>query len=186
MAVQGNIAKPAGNRAIPSPGCRIGAGVSAPAPTSTPSPAPAKSPDAPVPPPKAAPKTVKTPTAKAVAPVAPPPPQRVLPKRRVAAPVQPEVEIESDAQGQPEETPVVQEDQPIEPEVPTGSGIVQPLNESTRAAPVIDTPPSETESGKRFICAADGKPFNFRSELERHVRRNYPEMYDQLMAPYPP
>ncbi len=99
-----------------------------------------------------------------------------MPKKRVAAPLAPPPEVEI----QKAESPLEQ------PENPPGSGIVEPLDETSMAAPVLDAPPQETESGKRFICAADGKPFSYRSELERHVKRNFPEMYDQLMAPYPP
>jgi hypothetical protein len=51
-------------------------------------------------------------------------------------------------------------------------------------APVLDSPTS-VEPATRFICAADGKPFAYRSELERHVKRNYPDMYEELMMPYP-
>jgi len=104
-----------------------------------------------------------------------PPAQRIILKRRVAAPIEPPPEAE--AQGA--ETP------PEEPENQPGSCIIEPLDETSMPAPVLDPPPSTTESGKRFICAADGKPFNYRSELERHVKRNFPEVYDQLMAPYP-
>lgn len=66
------------------------------------------------------------------------------------------------------------------------SGVIQPLEESTMPEPVLETPPQE-ESGKRFICAADGKAFNFRSELERYVKRKYPgPVAEQLMRAYPP
>lgn len=111
-----------------------------------------------------------------------PPAQRVLPKKRIAAPIQtppePEVEVQ-------EQEAVDAEVQAEPEEAAPGSGIIQPLDEGSMPAPVLDAPPTEAESGKRFVCAADGKPFNFRSELERHVRRNFPEMYEELMTPYP-
>jgi hypothetical protein len=111
--------------------------------------------------------------------------QKVTPKHRIAAPVEPEPEPEIEAA--PEETQVEQTEQVEQAqEVEAGSGIVQPLDESASQPPVMETPPVDEETGKRFICAADGRPFKHRSELERHVKRNYPDMLDQLMAPYPP
>ena len=118
-----------------------------------------------------------------VKPITPAPaPQRVVPRRRVAAPVQPPPELESQSSQEAPPTEVETE----QPEIERGSGIVEPLDESSMPAPVLDPPPTEPETGKRFVCAADGKPFSFRSELERHVKRNFPEMYAELMAPYPP
>lgn len=65
------------------------------------------------------------------------------------------------------------------------SGVIQPI-ESGLPDPVMETPPTQG-TGRRFICAADGRSFNYRSELERHVQRKYPkDMAEQLMRPYPP
>lgn len=44
--------------------------------------------------------------------------------------------------------------------------------------------PAPTTKG-RFICGADGRRFDYRSQLEQHVRRKYPKMVDELLKPYP-
>jgi hypothetical protein len=37
----------------------------------------------------------------------------------------------------------------------------------------------------KFVCAADGKTFSYRSHLKKHVLRKYKDRVDELMAPYP-
>jgi hypothetical protein len=59
-----------------------------------------------------------------------------------------------------------------------------PADEAQEQATEVETTPAEQEG--RYVCAADGKPFKFRSELKRHIDRNFPQMAEQLMAPYPP
>jgi hypothetical protein len=103
-------------------------------------------------------------------------------RRRVAAPVKVEPTpppVQEAAEDHAQE--VTAEIEEIEP----GSGIVQPLDDVSLPAPNLDEP-APAEDGKRFICAADGQAFQYRSQLDRHVKRNYPQMYDELMAPYPP
>ena len=94
-------------------------------------------------------------------------PQRVLP-RRVAS-----VVVQDPPAGQPEDT----------------SGTLQPLQEGeVMPEPTLDAPqatPQAEASGRRFVCGADGKSFKYRSELERYVRRKFPQMLDELMRPYP-
>jgi hypothetical protein len=45
--------------------------------------------------------------------------------------------------------------------------------------------PPAAAPAPRFVCAADGAGFQFRSALERHVRGKYPAKFDELMAAYP-
>jgi hypothetical protein len=105
--------------------------------------------------------------------------QRILPRRRAAVvEEQPEQEEAQPEQETQSETALDQGDD-------SQSGVIQPLNESVMQ-PVLETPPAQA-SGRRFVCAADGKAFGFRSELARHVERKYsPEVAAQLMKPYPP
>lgn len=153
----------------------------------SPSPVPIKAPEAPT----------------SIAPVAPAPPPATAPvpkplpepksktkrtapqaqKRKVATVVQPEqpsapVKVSPVAE-------VKQETDSLTEEITPGSGVVQALDETPLPPPVLDPPPAN-EEGKRFICAADGLAFPYRSELERHVKRKFPAMYQELMAPYPP
>ncbi len=78
--------------------------------------------------------------------------------------------------------PVVQkvvaaaEPETVEEEAPAEEAPTEAVEEAAEA-------PAEQEG--RFVCAADGKPFKFRSDLLRHVQRNYPDMAEQLMQPYP-
>jgi hypothetical protein len=95
------------------------------------------------------------------------------PAVRVASPVELEAPVE--VQEAPAQEPM---------EEAAGSGIVEPLHESNSAPSVPEAPPV-TDSGKRFVCAADGKAFPYRSELERYVKRKYPEMAEEFMKPYP-
>jgi hypothetical protein len=124
--------------------------------------------------PQAKPSAVKvTPTRRVAAPVAPPPPTQPV----AIEPMTEEEEVVTDQ-------PLVDEANPEETtEVEPGSGVVQPLDES-QESPIADTPPPDAR-GRKFICAADGKGFNHRSELERHVTRHYPDMLEVYMAPYP-
>lgn len=141
------------------------------APTQTPvaiTPAPAPAPA------KTQPKLVET---KAPTTTLPKPP----PRRRLAAPIKAtpapppppaedtdELEVAEVAEG------------PVEP----NSGVIQSMGDEVEEN-VANTPPEHEETGKRYICGADGKPFVYRSELERYVKRRYPSMYDDLMKPYP-
>lgn len=105
---------------------------------------------------------------------------KIAPARRVATPVEPEQPpIEEAQEVEPEDT-----EKAVGQDSERGNGVVEALDESVQESPVVQEHAPD-EEGKRFICATDGKPFKFRSELERHVRRNYPEMQDELMAPYP-
>ena len=52
-------------------------------------------------------------------------------------------------------------------------------------APEAPRPLSTSHGEKRFICPIDGKGFNFRSELQRHMTRRYPEQVAEVMAKYP-
>lgn len=107
-------------------------------------------------------------------------PQRVLP-RRVAAVVVQEPAPAAVEGAEPELDP---EDQ---------GGMLQPITEGEgMPEPTLDDPQvnaagsGEGGETKRFVCAADGKPFKYRSELERYVKRKYPNMLVDLMKPYPP
>lgn len=120
-------------------------------------------------------------------------PKRVLPVRAPVEPApEPEPEPEAEQEEAPQEEPQeegqeIAETAPAEEviEEETESGVVQPLDESE--PPVMEEPQSDPETGKRFICAADGKGFTYRSELERHVTRNFPQhMHKTLMQAYPP
>lgn len=123
---------------------------------------------------------VKPKTAKTKAP-AKPSAVKVTPARRVAAPVAPPPPVAPVTIQPAESVAETENSEEVEP----GSGIVQPLDESVQESPVMESPAS-TEDGKSFICAADGKPFRYRSELLRHVERNFPDMVEVYMAPYPP
>jgi len=59
-----------------------------------------------------------------------------------------------------------------------------PISESM-PDPTLESPPTD-QPEKRFVCAADGRGFKFRSELLRYVKAKYPSMTDDLMGPYPP
>lgn len=37
----------------------------------------------------------------------------------------------------------------------------------------------------KFVCAADDRKFHYRSHLDRHVKRKYPDRHEELMAKYP-
>jgi len=59
-------------------------------------------------------------------------------------------------------------------------------------APDLGEPVEATESSKpvsehskRFICSMDGKRFQYRSELDRYVKRVYPDNAAELLLPYP-
>jgi hypothetical protein len=147
-------------------------------------PVPLKAPDSPTAFTGSAPAPAAPPKAKQVKPKAPAKPSavKVTPARRVAAPVAPPPPVAPVAI-QPASA-VEESAEPVE-EVEPGSGVVQPLDESVQESPVMESP-ATTEDGKSFICAADGKPFKYRSELLRHVERNYPDMVEVYMAPYPP
>jgi hypothetical protein len=69
-------------------------------------------------------------------------------------------------------------------------------DEETTPEPVMETPapvqlaatksvPQPLPPRKKFVCAADGRTFDFRSQLEQHVVRKFPHMREQLLAPYP-
>jgi hypothetical protein len=66
-------------------------------------------------------------------------------------------------------------------------GTLQPLGEGeSMPEPTLDPPiVPGSEGGKRFVCAADGKSFRYRSQLDSHVHRKFPAMADDLMAAYP-
>lgn len=118
------------------------------------------------------------------------------PKRKVAAvvkkkaepapepeaPVEAEAPVEVIAESSPVEVPA--ETAPEESPAGAEEGVIQTMDESPADSEVAEAPPT-SEPGKRFVCAADGKSFPFRSDLERHVRRKYPQMEKALMAAYP-
>jgi len=121
-------------------------------------------------------------------------PKKVTPKRKVAAVVkkkstpapEPEAPVEEHAEVITEaQVEVPAEAAPEETGSEAGSGVIQSMDESPSESTVAETP-AEGEPGKHFVCAADGRSFPFRSDLERHVRRKYPQMEKALMAAYPP
>jgi hypothetical protein len=87
---------------------------------------------------------------------------------------------------------VVIEEQPAQEPAQAVERIEAQAEETTVEAPATIQPLDEAGSGPiseqegQFVCAADGKPFKFRSELDRYVRRKFPHMAEQLMQPYPP
>ncbi len=74
-----------------------------------------------------------------------------------------------------------------EPEVETTPvPVPEPVLEAPAPAPLATKPtPQPLPPRKKFICAADGRTFDFRSQLEQHVNRKFPHMRDQLLAAYP-
>ena len=62
---------------------------------------------------------------------------------------------------------------------------VEPVPESVDISPP-KAPPQPLPKRKKYICSADGRSFDFRSQLDQHVRRKYAHLYDDLMKPYPP
>lgn len=78
------------------------------------------------------------------------------------------------------------------PEPATDDAAADPGETSTDSLPepaLDDVPakpaPIPLPPRQKFICAADGRRFDYRSQLEVHVKRKYPGMYDELMKPYP-
>lgn len=118
----------------------------------------------------------------------------VTPKRKVAAVVKKKAAPAPEPEAQVEQPEEVVETAPVEvlPEAvheeqapEDDSGIVNTIEESAPESEAAEAPPT-SEPGKRFVCMADGKSFPFRSDLERHVRRKYPEKEKALMSAYPP
>lgn len=78
--------------------------------------------------------------------------------------------------------------QPVAPPVSLPPSLPQPdlpepnLNDAPAAGP---TPATATDAAKAFVCAADGKGFDYRSQLVRHVERKFPDRKDELLARYP-
>jgi hypothetical protein len=75
---------------------------------------------------------------------------------------------------------------------PVEADVKDDSRDDTETKPIEDdsrddteTKPIEADSDLKFVCAADGKRFKFRSGLERYVRRKHTSKYDVLMAPYP-
>lgn len=70
---------------------------------------------------------------------------------------------------------------------PPADALPVPQVEETPAPVPAPTkaPPQPLPPKRRFVCGADGRQFDFRSQLEGHVRRKYPHMLDELMAAYP-
>lgn len=101
-------------------------------------------------------------------------PQRVLP-RKIAS-----VVLESSPEAPPRQLEATA----------APSGVPEPIG-SGMPDPVLDSPAAPLSAGqqqadtKRFVCAADGKTFKYRSELERYARRKYPDLVAELMQPYP-
>lgn len=86
----------------------------------------------------------------------------------------------------PAALPLPQLDEELSPSVPASpqSAPAYPWSEEPVVAP--STPaPSPLPPRKKFVCAADGRTFDFRSQLEQHVNRKFPHLREQLMAPYP-
>lgn len=55
----------------------------------------------------------------------------------------------------------------------------------TESKPEGAVPATTTDAEKGYICAADGRGFNYRSELARYVKRKYPDREAELLAKYP-
>jgi hypothetical protein len=49
-------------------------------------------------------------------------------------------------------------------------------------APEAQTPPAQRP---KFVCSVDGKPFDYRSQLEAYAKRKHPTRVEEIMAPYP-
>jgi hypothetical protein len=117
---------------------------------------------------------------------APKTPTRMTPSGTVAPPPPPsEVAQVADVVDESEEAEVPPEAVEGGAEEGEATGFLTPMDEDSLPGPTLD-PPADTDEGRRFICAADGKSFKFRSELERHVKRKFPKMVEALMRPYPP
>lgn len=124
---------------------------------------------------------------------------------RIAQPVQPVQEIsplhpELTAAESPEQAALVHSLAEAAKENPLGVTDVARLQpnlpaetpppvEELAEVPIIygGEPPTSPESPttNRFVCAADGQGFQFRSGLDRYVKSRYPERYEELMRPYP-
>lgn len=98
---------------------------------------------------------------------------------RVVQPVAPAVARQTSAQVNAE----VPEDAALP--LPTLDEVEEQAPEPV-AAPAPPKPKAQPLPPRRkFICAADGRSFDFRSQLEQHVDRKFPHLKEQLMAPYP-
>lgn len=72
---------------------------------------------------------------------------------------------------------------PVENEAPATTTEAQPRPVPVRPARPA---PKPLPPKRRYVCGADGRVFEFRSQLEQHVKRVFPSMLADLMAPYPP
>lgn len=79
-----------------------------------------------------------------------------------------------------------QEDEGADEQTGPMPGVPEPLEETEMPDPNLQQETPDVPEGKRFVCLADGKAFNFRSELDRHVKRKYQDRAAELMQPYPP
>lgn len=50
------------------------------------------------------------------------------------------------------------------------------------AQPAGEVPPA---ARPKFVCLVDGKPFDYRSQLEAYAKRKFPQRVAEIMAPYP-
>jgi hypothetical protein len=72
------------------------------------------------------------------------------------------------------------------PEMVTVANTPAPMPESatpSTASQVSET--SEDRERKKFVCNVDGRIFYDRSSLEKYARGKYPDIADNIMAPYP-
>lgn len=111
------------------------------------------------------------------------------PAPRRAAPVAPRPISTKKAMPKRAKTVVIEDAPPAQAEViqqvAEQTETVQEAQDEAPADEQQEAQAAPAEQEGRYVCAADGKPFKFRSELKRHVDRNFPQMSEQLMAAYP-
>lgn len=72
---------------------------------------------------------------------------------------------------------------PPEEEVLIQESLPEPIIEE--AKPEVAAPATPAPTTSSYVCAADGRTFNDRKYLLRHIRANFQEREEELMAPYP-
>lgn len=72
------------------------------------------------------------------------------------------------------------------PVLDTAAGVMHNLPKpNLSTAPEASQPTAPAQRINKFVCLVDGKVFDFRSQLEAHAKRKYPERVDEIMAAYP-
>lgn len=67
-----------------------------------------------------------------------------------------------------------------------GRAAASPIDPAVASAPnTFNNPAPPAQGDLKFVCDADGKGFRYRSELDRYVKKRYPDRYDEIMGKYP-